>query len=407
MKPFKVRYYSKVHGIIEEVEVLAESEAEILRNTLANPDIIVLDIKPKWEFLASLFEFGKVPLKELADFCYTVGKSLEIGVDVISTLQDLVSVSKSAKMRNALRRIVYDLQGGASLSEAVSRQKKVFPPDLVALIKVGETSGNLPSILLRYSEHLDWLLKMRAEIKKAMAYPIMASSAIVLIIIVLTTFVLPRIVQAIKLLGLKQLPLPTKVIIFMSKHGILIVHLIALIAISITISAILRRIIPKFRYYYDKFILKVPVIGDFILQKHLIEDLRSLADIYSSGGSLLLALDLIRRDLETNEFLKEVFSDIKDRVERGTSLSLAFRESGVFPPLVVRTIQIGEETGTLDESTSRTVELYETNIRKAVEALSTFIEPVLQLLLGIFLGTVAAGILMPVYNIITQLGRFR
>jgi len=406
MGVYRVKYFNRLSQTIEERIVNANSEEEIIKDALRSTDIVLIDIQRRSKiltFLRGLFT-DRVSLKELADFTYTMGKSLEIGIDLLSTLHDLEETTKSKKLKEAVRKIIADVEGGASISEALEKQKNVFPPTFIALVKIGESSGNLANVLLRYAEYLDWLIKLKTEVKKALAYPSMVAIAVSITMIVLITYVLPQITEVIKDLGIKEYPIPTQILIWISEKSKYLPILIILIILSVILLIILRAVSERVRYFTDELILKIPIIGEIVFKKHIVEDLRAMADIHASGGSLLYALELIENDLETNLYLKEVFGKIRESVERGSSLTEAFKNTGAFPPIVVRTIKIGEETGALDDAIMRTVEYYENELRKTLETLTTFIEPALQIILGIMLGLIAAGILFPVYEIVTKLG---
>ena len=403
-KTFEIRYYSKNDASVKTELVIANSKQELLKEVLLyRQNVILIDIKEKSQFLLKLFTYRKISLKELSDFCFAIGKSLQIGLDIISTLEDLSETVENKSFKTVLLRIADDLKNGKSLYESMSSYG-IFPVTMLTMIKIGEKTGDLYNSFLNYGDYVEWLIKLRGSIKKAMAYPIVAGFSISIALMVLVVFVLPKIVKAIKMLGLKSIPLPTQIISYISEHGSSVFIMIGVIIGFLFILKIMRNFSEKITYWTDFLILKIPKIGDLILQKHLAEDLKAINDIYKAGGAIIEALELVYKEMEKNFFLKEKFKQIYQEVISGSSLYEAFSSVDVFPRLVLRTIRIGEESGDINESLERVIELYETNLKTAIENLTLIIEPAMQVVLGGMLALIAAGVLMPVYQIVSQLG---
>ena len=403
-KIYEVHYYSKTEAINRTEQIVAESKQQIIREILLyRQNIILIDIKEKSELLLKLLTYKKLSLKELSDFCFAIGKSLQIGLDILTTLEDLAESVESKSFKITLTKMIADLKNGESLYESMKKYS-IFPITLLTMIKIGEKTGNLYNSFLNYGSYVEWLLKLRSSIKKAMAYPIVASFSIFISLTVLIVFVLPKIVKAIKMLGLKHTPLPTRIISYLSEHGSSVFILIGIIMVCFIIIKLLRAINERIRYFTDYLLLKIPKIGDMILEKHLAEDLKIINDIYKAGGAIIEALELIYKEMENNLYIKEKFKEIHESVLNGSSLQEAFSRIYFFPKLVIRTIKIGEETGNINESLERVIELYETNVKNSIENLTLIIEPAMQVVLGGMLALIAAGVLMPVYEIVSQLG---
>jgi len=403
---FEISYFSKTDGMNKKEQIVAESKQEIIKEILLyRPNIVLIDVKEKSELFLKLLSFNNVTKKELSDFCFAVGKSLQIGLDILTTLEDLAESMENERFRLVIIKMIADLKNGDSLYESMKKYD-IFPKSLLTMVKIGEKTGNLNMSFLNYGEYLEWLLKLRRAIKKALAYPIIASFAIFIALSVLVFFVLPKIVKAIKMLNIKgELPLPTKIIIFMTEHkSSIFIFVGALVAIYFLIKVI-RILSDRGKYYTDYWLLKVPKIGEMVLEKHLAEDLKILHDVYQSGGSIVEALELIHQEMETNLYIKEQFRVVHESVMNGASLQEAFSKIEFFPRIVIRVIKIGEETGNINEALKRVIDLYETNVKTSIENLTLVIEPALQVVLGGILALIAAGVLMPVYQIVTQLGQ--
>ncbi|MRI83337.1 MAG: hypothetical protein C6I00_02855 [Nitratiruptor sp.] len=404
MATFIVKYYDTRSGEIDFDEIEARSEDEIINEILRyRTNLVLLDIRPKGKFQGLSLRFQKVGLRELEDFCFHVGKSLEIGIDIIQAIEDFTEHASSAKMRYLLKKIVQDLENGTSFSNAIKKYRD-FPRNLVAMTEVSEMTGMLGPTLIEYANYLRWLLKLRASIKKALTYPIIVVLVMSVTISVMLFWVLPKILTVFNSLKLPSMPLPTQILIYVTNHKIIFVYFFAILLGTLFAIKILVLWREEFRYLYDKYILRLPIFGRLIFLSRITENLKTIRDMYRTGSSLVKGLELIYKELEPNSYIRERFEEIYRSINNGYSLSEAFEQSGLFSKLVLRTVLIGESTGKLDESLQRAIEVYEEEIRNTLERLTTMIEPALQVILGAILGLVAAGVLMPIYEIITNLG---
>ncbi|MRJ02952.1 MAG: type II secretion system F family protein [Epsilonproteobacteria bacterium] len=401
---FVVKYYDTRNGVIDFDEIEAESEEEIITEILRyKKNLVLLDIRQRGKLRGLFLTFQRINLKELEDFCFHVGKSIEIGIDIVQAIDDFAEHASSQKMRYLLKKIVQDLENGTSFSNSIKKYRD-FPRNLVAMTEVSEMTGTLSQTLIEYADYIRWLLKLRASIKKALTYPIIVVIVMSITISVMLFWVLPKILEVFNSLKLPEMPLPTKILIYVTNHKIIFVYFILTIIATLFTIKILVWWREDFRYLRDKYILNLPIFGRLIFLNHLVENLKTIRDMYRTGSSLVKGIELICKELEQNLYIRERFDEIYRSINNGYSLSEAFQRSGIFSKLILRTITIGESTGKLDESLQRAIEVYEEEIRNTLERLTTMIEPALQVILGGILGLVAAGVLMPIYEIITNLG---
>lgn len=402
---YKIEYFVPATRQIKSEEIEAQSEEEILQEILRfRKEIVLLKIRKK-SVIESIFSRSpKFSLRELSDFSYFLGKSLEIGLDILVALEDYKEEVKSKKIRSILDSIITDITNGKSLSESFAKHT-LFPPVMISMLRVGEETGNIHETLLNYAQYVDWLISLRRSIKKALTYPTVVIFFMSITFTVMIVFVLPKIVKALEAMQLKEIPLPTKILIWLSQNGIVIVYGIIAIALTIFAFMVAKRLSPTVRYYYDKYLLRMPIFGNLIFLRHISEDFKTIRDMYNAGSSMVESLILVTNTVETNTYLQTIFRSIVQNIERGTDLSQALEDAGIFPRMVLRTIKIGEVSGNIDEALSRIIEIYESDIKLSVERMTVLIEPILQAVIGLFLALIAAGIMMPVYNIITTMTR--
>ncbi|NPA64820.1 MAG: type II secretion system F family protein, partial [Epsilonproteobacteria bacterium] len=367
MPKYVVKYYDTRAGTIDVDEIEARSEEEIIGELLQyRPNLILLDIRPKSRVQEYFLKVQKINIKELEDFCYHVGNSINIGIDILQSIRDFIEQTSSSKLQYVLKKIVHDLENGTSFSQALKKHKD-FPPNLVAMCEISEVTGMLGPTLIDYSKYLRWLIKLRASVKKALTYPFIVLFVTSITIAVMLFWVLPKIIQVFKSLQLEELPLPTEILIWVTNNKIYFLYFFLFLFGAFTLIKILTTINEEFRYLYDKWILKLPVFGRLIFLHHIAEDLKAIRDLYKTGSTLVESIKLIYNELEKNLYIKKTFEQIYRSINNGYSLYEAFEQSGLFSKMVLRTILIGENTGKLDESLQRTIDFYEEEVKNTLE----------------------------------------
>ncbi|HEY3412457.1 MAG TPA: type II secretion system F family protein [Armatimonadota bacterium] len=351
---------------------------------------------------------GKVKLVDLSVFCRQFSTMIDAGVSLVRCLSVLQEQCPNPTLKRILTDIQVEVESGNTLSRAMTKYPRVFSPLFVGLIKAGEVGGVLEESLQRLSSFLEKDMETRRKVKSAMTYPTIVIFAAFVIVIGLTTFVLPSFFQVFKDLGLKddQLPGPTQFLMnfsallrggFPTRQIILVVCLIAFIAgfKSFTRTKVGRRI-------YDRFKLKIPVFGNLNHKVALSRFARTLSTLLVSGVPILQALETVAGTVD-NVIIGDAILDARTSIREGERIGDPLQKSGQFPPMVVQMISIGEESGALDAMLTKIAEFYEDEVDAALSSLTAAIEPVLMVFLGVIVGFIVVSVFLPMTSIISQM----
>ena len=409
MARFKVTLLSSNGNIAEQI-VEAKDKNELFR-MFSKTNYLVIGIKKQWYApllkLKNIFFRRGISKQDLADFCFYIGRSLEMGLPILDTLNDTSKTTKNKLLKEKIDEIRNAIISGSSISTAM-KDAGIFPPDLVGMVKVGESTDALPKVFLNYADFLDWLISLEKEVKQAMSYPLFTSIVMVFVIAIMFGYIIPNVIPAIMEMGLKQVPIPTKILIWIGKW--FPVTWEPLLVMLILVPIVLKLSFLKWerlRFLYDKYKLRLPYIGSIMEKSSISKDIRTIAEVFRSGGTIEYAIKLIVTSVEQNIYLKSKFQMVGNYILSGMMLSSAMEKVGIFPPMVIRMVKLGEDTGEMDKTLLRVAEIYEDDMKRRIQALTTIIEPSLEIILGIILGIIALGILLPVYNLVGQMGMTR
>ncbi|MFN6960644.1 MAG: type II secretion system F family protein [Rhodocyclaceae bacterium] len=374
---------------------------QALAATLAAQSLELISAKPVQKPLAKAVT-KTLSRRELIDLFYYLEVLLKAGVPAIEALRDLASSAQSGPLRLVAMGMAESIENGATFSQALAAQPAIARGVLPRLIESGETSGQLDAVLGEIVLSLKWLDEVVAAAKKAMLYPAFAFTVISGVSVFLMTYLVPQLVPFIINMG-GELPLHTRALIWTSE---LIIHwwwllLPAPILLAFLLMA-LARAHRGFRKKLHGLILRAPVFGPVIGKIVLSQVINTLAMMYRSGVPLLEALDRcvhVSRNLVIADGLRLAH----ERVAAGVPLSQAFAVAGVFPPLLLRMLRVGESTGALDEALMNARYFYQREINETVGKLQSLIEPVLVVVLGAILGWIMLAVLGPIYDIISKI----
>lgn len=348
--------------------------------------------------LARKLGFGKPKVADLVLFSrqmYTVTKS---GVPLLRGMRGLAGSTHNAVLRAALEDVVSSLESGRDLATSFARHSDIFPPLYIGIVRVGEATGTLEAAFQRLSEYMTQDQETQSRVKSAMRYPITVMIVIGIALGVLTTFVIPRFAPLFKALG-DHLPWPTRVIIGVSDFAQHDWHLV-LLGIAATVLLTRRYISTEIgRYKWDKLRLRLPVLGKLAHEAILARISRSLAISLNAGMPMLQTLHIISK-AAGNEYMAERVLRLRDAVERGEPLSRAAASVGMFPPLVLQMMTVGEETGEISELLDEVAGFYEREVDYALKNLSSAIEPILIVFVGGMVLVLALGIFLPLWEMI-------
>ena len=319
------------------------------------------------------------------------------GVPILRALAGL----QASTAKPALAALLIDLRAGLDqgreLGTAMARHPAIFSAFYLAMVRVGEMTGRLTDVFLRLSEHLEFELDVRARIKQALRYPIMVLVTIAIALVVINLFVLPTFASVFA--GFKaELPLMTRILLGFSSWTVRWWPL--LLALVIGAAWWLRAWLatPAGRYRWDRLKLRLPLAGPIILKATLARFARSFAIASKSGVAISQAMTVVAQTVD-NAFIGERIQQMRDGVERGEALSRCAAATGVFTPIVLQMIAVGEETGALDTLLVDIAQMYERETDYAIKGLAAAIEPILLLVIGALVLCLALGVFLPMWNL--------
>jgi len=350
---------------------------------------------------AASFARSGVRRQDLIHFCFHLEQLASAGIPILEALADLRDSTESPRVREVIAGIVEAIDGGQNLSQAMGEHPEVFGKVFVGLVRVGELTGKLPEVLRGLSEQMKWEDELSAQTKKLMLYPVFVGSIIAAVTMFLLIYLVPQMTGFLRNAG-EELPLQTRLLIWTS--GLLADYWWAILALALSGWFGLKaaaRANPAVEYALDRCKTGLPIFGPILRKILLARFTSSFALMYASG---ITVLDAIRssEDLVGHRPLEAALRTAGQQIGEGKSLSVAFHDTGLFPPLVIRMLKVGESTGALDTALSNVGYFYNRDVREAIGRLQALIEPVLTLVLGAILGWVMLAVLGPVYDTITK-----
>ena len=387
-------------GAVEEGWINASSEI-VVEEQLRRQGSFLIRAEPR-DRQKSLTD-GSVDRRELLAFLEYLSGSFVAGLPLLTTLDDVQRRLGSSRLRTIVAEVRFAVaEEGSSLSEAMAQHPRAFPPVFISTIQAGEKSGQLAFALQQLVEYLDWQESIGAAMRQATMYPLVVLTAVGLLVAGLIGFVFPRILPILRLRQV-ELPLPTKIIMFSSDF--LRNNLLGLVALAavIAIGVVLLRRNPRGRLWIDALMLRIPVIGELILEVNMARVVTYLGLFYRTGVDLIQSLLLVET-MTTNRAVGQVVANAREAITGGETISNAFGRSPLVPVVVMRSLALGETTGRLDESLERAKLYYGREIPAAVRRVITLIQPALIVILGGVVLLVALAIMLPILNIYNTIG---
>ncbi|MDN5346859.1 MAG: type pilus assembly protein PilC [Clostridia bacterium] len=378
----------------------AENEAVVVRQ-LREKGLFVIDVRPaRTRFAVNLKRalLRRLGRRDLSVFCRQLATMLGAGLPIVSALQILARQAENKVLRQSIEEILRDLEGGGAFHEALGRLQGLFPPIMVHGVEAGEVGGSLDETLEELAAHLEREHEIEEKVKSALTYPAIVVSVAIAVLIFLLTFVLPAFQNMLNDLGV-PLPLPTVVVLSISRalrQGWFILTLV----IGVLAYAVYRILkIETVRYRLDSILLKLPVFGPLHHKAVLSRFSRTLGTLLRSGVPILQAMEVVRRTAG-NRVVAEAVARAQESIRDGRGIAGPLEESGLFPPMVVGMIAVGEETGALDSLLGKISAFYDREIGETVGRLSSLIEPLLIVMLGAAVGFIVISILLPYFQML-------
>ena len=387
-------------GKVVSGERVADNKEAVMQ-LLRRDQILVSSVKEKGRELALPKLGGGVPSKDLAIFTRQFSVMIDAGLPLVQCLEILGGQQENKTFAKILQQTRMDVEGGASLADAMRKHPKAFDDLYTNMIAAGEAGGILDTILKRLATYIEKNVKLKAQVKGAMVYPIAVISIAGIVIAVILWKVIPTFASMFAGLN-AELPLPTRFVISLSKW---FVRLLPFIVIGGILGVV------AFKRYYatyggrrvvDKVILKAPIFGTLMQKIAVARFCRTLSTLIASGVPILDGLEITARTAG-NAIVEDAIMAVRKGVESGLTVAQPLKETGVFPPMVVQMIGVGAQTGALDAMLTKIADFYEEEVDQAVANLLTLMEPVMILFLGITVGGIIIAMYLPLFDLISKL----
>ncbi|MCX7831279.1 MAG: type II secretion system F family protein [Actinobacteria bacterium] len=378
--------------------------AQSVASKLRSMGYIVLEISEKKEaFSFSLSLRKKVKLKDLTVFARQFATMINSGVSITRALAILADQTENPTLVEVIKQLRKDVEAGLSLSEALAKQERIFPPIFINMARAGEAGGVLDEVLLRLAEHFEKDAAIKGKVKSALTYPVAVLVFSLLIATVMIVFVVPTFMNMFGSLG-GNLPAATQMLVnlsnFIRSRWYIIIGVIAALVYAYRFINSTER----GKYFFDSLKLRLPVFGALIKKMSLSKFSRTLSTLVASGVPILQALDIVA-DTAGNAVVSKSIKEARSSIKEGESISKPLSKSPVFPPMVVQMISVGEETGALDTMLKKIADFYDEEVEAMVESLTSLLEPLLMIFLGILIGGIVIALYLPMFSIISVMNQ--
>ncbi len=345
---------------------------------------------------------AKIPRPELINFCFHLEQLTRSGVPILEGLTDLRDSLTHLQFRQVLAGMIESIEGGKTLSQAMLEHPRTFDDVFISLIRAGEDTGNLPGVLQSLVDSLKWQDELASQTKKLIMYPAFLGAVVVAVTFFMMIYLVPKMAGFIKNMG-QELPMQTKVLIATSDFFVDFWYLVIIVPVIVVVSATIAvRTNSVARYRFDGLKLRIPYVGE-IMRKILLSRFAGIfAMLYSSGISIIEAIRTTE-NVVGNVVIKEGLVKAGQLIADGQNVTAAFQAINLFPPLVIRMLRVGENTGGLDKALINVSYFYNRDVKESIEKVQTMIEPAMTIIVGLILGWVMIAVLGPIYDIISKL----
>ena len=392
------QYKALINGKVIIKKIEADNSKAVI-DYLKKNDYFPISVEKVQElnlsFLKNLSQ--RIDFNDIVDFTRQIAIMLNAGLTLIDSMEILNKQTVKLPLKKMLDSIENKIKGGSSFSTALKDYNANFSNLYIALVKSGEASGKLGEILLRLADNLEKQRVFKSKLKGALTYPIIIIIGMFGVMFVMVTFVLPKLLGLYKDFNV-ELPLSTKILIAFSNFSTRFWPLV-LVLIFVGSYFVKKYLSTKSgKKSFDKFVLKLPVFGNIISVSALVESTRTLAVLIGAGISILDALSIVV-DSTDNSVYQEAFLTVSKKVEKGQSMAVAMGKEGIFPPILVQMTQVGEQTGNLNDTLFRLSNYFEMESEMATKAMTTLIEPMILVVLGVGVGFLVMSVITPIYNL--------
>ncbi len=378
-------------------EKVADNKESVMA-LLRREQILVSSVKERGKEMALPKLGGSVPTKALAIFVRQFSVMIDAGLPLVQCLEILGSQQENKTFGRILQQTRMDVEGGASLADAMRKHPKAFDDLFTNMIAAGEAGGILDTILKRLATYIEKNVKLKAQVKGALVYPVSVIVIAAIVITVILWKVIPTFAAMFEGMG-AELPLPTRIVIGLSHWIVRGMPFIIVGTILLVIGFKRWYATYSGRRVVDKVVLKSPIFGVLMQKIAVARFCRTLGTLISSGVPILDGLEITARTAG-NAIIEDAIMVVRKGVESGLTLAQPLRETGVFPPMVVQMIGVGEQTGALDAMLNKVADFYEEEVDQAVANLLTMMEPIMIFFLGGTGGGIIIAMYLPIFSMI-------
>jgi len=387
-----------VAGLVEA------SDEKHAASLVREKELILLSLSPqRKDNLSVIINKFKNRIKEddVSTFTRQLATMVNAGLPITESLLILKNQARGAALKEMLSRILADVQEGQSLSSAIGKYPNVFSPTYIALLRAGEAGGVLDNVLARLSDNMEKQVEFKGKVKGALIYPVIVVIGMVLVAAIMMIFVIPKMLSLYSEFG-AQLPGPTRILMAVSGFFAKFWWLILVVTAFGVNFLITYRKTKTGRKRIDELILKIPIFGDLQRQVALTELTRTLSLLVGAGVSILEALGILSQ-ISGNAVIGDALEDSASQVEKGFPLAYAFsKHPEAFPYILSQMVAVGEETGKISEVLAKVSHIFEVESDQKVKALTSAIEPVVMVILGVGVGFLVIAVILPIYNLTSQ-----
>jgi len=382
--------------------VLIGDSKEAVIAALRRQQIVITTVKEKGKEIALPKFGGGIKSKDIAIFTRQFSVMIDAGLPLVQCLDILGQQQENKGFQKILLQIRQDVEGGSSLAEAMRKHPQAFDDLYVNMVGAGEAGGILDTILQRLAAYIEKAVKLKAQVKSAMVYPVAVVAIAIIVVYVILWKVIPVFASLFEGLG-AQLPFLTRIVVAASNFIGRFWWLIFLLLFAAFFALRQYYATEQGRYQIDKLMLRFPALGLLLRKIAVARFCRTLGTLLSSGVPILDSLEITART-SGNAVIEEAVFTVRNEVEQGKTLADPLTKTEQFPPMVCQMIAVGEQTGAMDTMLSKIADFYEDEVDSAVEGMMSLIEPIIIAFLGIVIGIIVVAMYLPMFSLISQIG---
>ncbi|MFH1478873.1 MAG: type II secretion system F family protein [Candidatus Omnitrophota bacterium] len=371
------------------------SDKAILVDALRKKNLVIISIEEVAK-KRSMGGSSKVKLDDIVIFSRQLATMVDSGIPLVQALDILSEQLDKSNFKSVVAAIRDDIEVGTSFSEALGKHPVVFSPLYINMVRAGESSGALDDILDRLATYLEKTSALQRKVKSSLIYPAVVIVMATLITLLMLLKVIPTFKGIFDILG-GDLPFPTRALIFISDtlRGIFLY----LVAIAVITVIGIRKYMQtsRGRMFFDRSVLNLPVFGELLRKVAVAKFTRTFSTLIKSGVPILVSLEIVGKTAG-NTVIEKALGDVRSSIKEGESIADPLAKSNVFPPMVVRMIQVGEQTGELEKMLSKIADFYDDQVDAAVSGMTSLIEPLIIAFLGIVIGSIVIAMFLPIFK---------